>query len=305
MSGELKSLPEDAPRDEEARMPLSMGAVRNVEEVAPLQLSWSGQTHVGRVRQNNEDAFLALTVDGQGVRYLGKIGEGRLNGSDFIFAVSDGMGGEKSGEFASRIAVDKITRMMPRYFQLRAAGLPTGFADILSELFHQIHGEITRMGASYEECRNMGATLSLGWFVPGWMYFGHIGDSRIYYLPAAGGIRQVTQDDSHVGWLRRTGQINEREQRTHPRKNVLAKALGAGHRYVEPQTGAVAVEAGDAFLFCTDGLNDGLWDRALQELIREPRLAAVGVPAAQRLVEEANRESGRDNITAVVVQVGE
>ncbi len=272
---------------------------------APLRLRWSGQTHTGRVRANNEDAFLALIIDAQEARYLGKMGESGEEDCDYLFAVSDGMGGEKSGEFASKIAVEKITRLMPRRFSQRAAGLPIGFADILVELFHQIHADLTRLGESYEECRNMGATLSLGWFVPGWLYFAHIGDSRIYYLPAEGGMTQISHDDSHVGWLRRNGKINEREQRTHPRKNVLSKALGAGHKYVDPQVGAVACQPGDRFLFCTDGLNDGLWDRALQDLIREPNTGQTAVPPAQRLVAAALSESGRDNITALVVEVGE
>jgi serine/threonine protein phosphatase PrpC len=298
----MQTPPSNPTVDPESAMPLSMGPAQ--EELPLLDFKWSGQTHVGRVRTNNEDAFLALTIDAQEVRYLGKIGEGGSEKCDYLFAVSDGMGGEKSGEFASKIAVEKITRLMPRHFTQRAAGLPTGFSDVLTELFHRIHADLTRLGESYEECRNMGATLSLGWFVPGWMYFGHIGDSRIYYLPAGGGMTQVTHDDSHVGWLRRKGEINEREQRMHPRKNVLSKALGAGHRFVDPQVGAVSCEPGDRFLFCTDGLIDGLWDRALQDLIREPKAALAMLPVAQRLVEEALKESGRDNITAVVVEVG-
>jgi len=306
----MQPIPPTAPlessTEKEHTLPTSLVGSPIDEVPTPfLNFKWSGQTHVGRVRKNNEDAFLALRIDSQEVRYLGKIGEGRSDTCDYLFAVSDGMGGEKSGEFASKIAVEKITRMMPRHFSHRASGLPSGFSDILPELFNQIHSELTRLGQCYEECRNMGATLSLGWFVPGWMYFGHIGDSRIYYLPAGGGMTQITHDDSHVGWLRRKGEINEREQRMHPRKNVLSKALGAGHRYVDPQVGAVGCQAGDRFLFCTDGLNDGLWDRALQDLIREPKLALMELPAAQRLVQEAVQESGKDNVTAVVVEVSE
>jgi len=288
----------------ESMLPLSAGgALQAADAASPNHLIWSGQTHVGRVRKNNEDAFLALSIDANEVRYLGKIGESSTADLDFIFAVSDGMGGEKSGEFASRIAVDQITRLMPRHFSQSAAGLPVGFSELLEELFDRTHREINRMGQSYEECRNMGATLSLGWFVPGWMRFAHIGDSRIYYLPSGGGMTQLTADDSHVGWLRRSGKINEREQRTHPRRNVLAKALGAGHRFVTPQVGAVACQHGDRFLFCTDGLIDGLWDRAIQELIREPKPDLALMPPALRLVEAALRESGKDNITALLVEV--
>ena len=150
----------------------------------------------------------------------------------------------------------------------------------------------------------MGATLSLCWFTPGWMYFGHIGDSRIYHLAkGSDAIKQLTHDDTHVGWLFRNGQINEREARTHPRRNALNQALGAGHQFIEPHVGAVGHQPGDRFLFCSDGLTDGLWDRQLEELIRTPPEARQAQNAAHRLVEEAVQNSGRDNTTAVVVEI--
>ncbi|HVU36356.1 MAG TPA: protein phosphatase 2C domain-containing protein [Opitutaceae bacterium] len=270
----------------------------------PLEIHWSGMTHVGKIRPNNEDAFLALTFDGHDVRFLGKIGQASVQGADFVFAVSDGMGGAKSGEFASRITVDRVTRLMPRTFRLAAAGMSAGFSDLLGELVLSIHYDLLKLGYSYEECAGMGATLSLGWFTPGWLYFAHIGDSRIYYLPADGGLTQLTHDHTHVGWLRRQGRINEREARTHPRRNSLQQALGAGHQFVDPHIGAVAYRPGDRFLFCSDGLIDGLWDRQLEEFIRTPPEGPPR-PSAQMLVEEAVDRSGRDNTTAVVVEIRE
>src|SRR5579862_5235263 len=139
----------------------------------PPDLRWSGLTHPGRSRRNNEDTFLALTFDGHEVHYLGKTGQASLAGADFVFAVSDGMGGEKSGEFASRITIDRITRLLPRNFRLSAAGIAGGFKDILIELFSQIHNDLIEFGAA-EECAGMGATLSLAWFTPQRMYFAHI-----------------------------------------------------------------------------------------------------------------------------------
>lgn len=280
-----------------------MTAPGETTPAASIEVHWSGLTHVGRVRPNNEDAFLAMTFDGHDVHYLGKIGHASMRGADFVFAVSDGMGGAKSGEFASRISVDRITRLMPRAFRLAAAGMAAGFSDLLTELFLSIHYDLLKLGYSYEECAGMGATLSLGWFTPEWMYFAHIGDSRIYYLPREGGLTQLTHDHTHVGWLRREGKLNEREARTHPRRNSLQQALGAGHQFVDPHVGAVTHRPGDRFLFCSDGLIDGLWDRQIEDLLRNPPAERQNQTPAQCLVAEAVESSGRDNTTAVVVEI--
>jgi serine/threonine protein phosphatase PrpC len=267
------------------------------------RLRWSGVSDRGKVRKNNEDSFLGLQFDAHEAHLLGKFGEASLEKADLAFAVSDGMGGAMAGEFASRITVEKITRLMPPAFKQAATGMEAGFGDVLAELFTQVHRALTILGESYEECEGMGVTLSLCWFTPGWMYFGHVGDSRIYYLPAAGGIKQVSEDDTYVGWLFRNGKLNEREARTHPRKNVLQKALGAGHQFVDPQVGRVTYECGDTFLLCTDGVIDGLWDSQLAECIRAPEPADAALAPAQRLVKAALEHSGRDNTTAVVVEV--
>ncbi len=264
---------------------------------------WSGLTHVGRVRKNNEDVFLALAVDGHEVRHLGKTGHASLAGNDFVFAVSDGMGGAKSGEFASRITADRVTRLFPRAFRLAAAGIGTGFNDLLAELVTSIHLDLLKMGYSYEECAGMGATVSLCWVRPDWMYFAHLGDSRIYFQPHDGPLTQVTHDHSHVGWLRRKGEINEREARTHPRRNALQQALGAGHQFIDPHIGAVAHRPGDRFLICSDGLTDGLWDRQIGEHLRAPAAVDAAPGAAKSLVDDAVHHSGRDNTTAVVFEI--
>ena len=267
---------------------------------APHRLRWSGRTDRGKVRRNNEDSFLCLRFSAQEVEYLGKVGEASTANTDFVFAVSDGMGGAMAGEYASHITVEKVTLLLPRAFRQSAVGLEAGHQEVLEELFQQVHRALMFVGDSYEETAGMGATLTLGWFTNGWLHFAHIGDSRLYYLPAGGGeggpIRQVSHDDTYVGWLFRNGKLNEREARTHPRRTVLQKALGAGHQFVDPQVGAVAYEPGDRFLLCTDGLIDGLFDAQLAEFM-EP-----GDPAA-RLVVEALERSGRDNTTALAVEV--
>jgi protein phosphatase len=276
-----------------------------MENVAPsnqtlASLRWSGLSDVGRFRKNNEDAFLAVTFDNRELRYLGKIGEGCFDQGDFVFAVSDGMGGAKSGEFASKIAVENITKLLPKSFPLSAQRIDAGLADVMRELFERIHHAMVDMGRHYEECAGMGATLSLCWFMPDWVYFGHIGDSRIYYLPKNGPMVQVSQDHSYVGWLVREGKLNEREARNHPQRHALNQVLGAGKKSVEPQIGRIAWEKGDRFLICSDGLIDGLWDRKIEELARMDD--AQGLLNAVTLVRQSVADSGRDNTTALIIE---
>lgn len=270
----------------------------------PQNLRWSGHTDRGRVRKNNEDSFLGLQFNAQEIHFLGKIGEGTLELGDFAFAVSDGMGGANAGEFASRITVDKITRLLPRSFRIEAQGMDLGFGDVLGELFEEIHRALIFLGGSDEDCNGMGATLSLAWFRPGWMFFGHVGDSRIYYLPkTGGGIQQISHDDTFVGWQFRNGLITDHEARNHPRRNVLQKALGADHRYIDPQIGAVGCEPGDLFLICSDGLTDGLHEDRLHQLLRFPTGVEGEMPPATRLVRQSVAQSGKDNTTALVVEI--
>ena len=263
---------------------------------------WSGVTDVGRFRKNNEDAFLALAVDREGVQRLGKYGTAELRAHDFMFAVSDGMGGANAGEFASGIAVDKITRLFPGLFRTEASGLAIGFQDVLHELFAEIHAELTHMGFCYQELRGMGATLSLCWVRPGWLYFAHVGDSRIYHLPKAGGIRQLSHDHTHVGWKLRSGEISEYQARNHPGRNALQQVLGGKNQNLSPQYGAVGCESGDRFLICSDGLVEGLFDRGIERLICRPPPNVTG-NAAERLVAEAVQTDGSDNTTALVFEL--
>jgi protein phosphatase len=262
-----------------------------------LQLRWSGRTDPGRFRAQNEDAFLALDFDAREVRYLGREGRGSLAGNDYVFAVSDGMGGAKAGEVASKIATEKITKLLPTSFTLEASRPDSGFAEVLEEILLETHAALVELSRHYEECRGMGATLSMAWFSPGWMSFGHVGDSRIYYLPAGGEMRQVTEDHTRVGRLLRSGKINEREARSHPQRHLLDQVLGGRTRRIDPQLGRVGCFPGDRFLICSDGLVDGMWDRRIDEMARQEF-------SADRLVDFAIRESGRDNTTALLVELG-
>ncbi|MEM1222330.1 MAG: protein phosphatase 2C domain-containing protein [Verrucomicrobiota bacterium] len=264
-------------------------------------IRWSGVTDVGRFRQNNEDAFLALAIDVEGVKRLGKYGEATLGVNDYVFAVSDGMGGANAGEFASQIAVDKITDLLPRTSRSEAEGDLIGFEKLLLELFVQIHRALTRMGICYNELQGMGATLSLCWVRNDQVHFAHVGDSRIYHLPGTGGIHQISHDHTHVGWLRREGKLTELEARRHPGRNSLQQVLGGKNQHLQPQFGAISPQRGDRFLICSDGLVEGLFESGMKRLIRNPAPNLSGNPA-ERLVSEAVQTDGQDNTTAVVFE---
>ena len=266
-----------------------------------VALEWFGCTDVGRVRRNNEDAFLGLRFAAHEIHVLGKFGQASLAEHDYTFAVCDGMGGAKAGEYASQIAIDKITTLLPRAFQNAAMGLGTDFEDVLGELYAQVHQALVYVGCSYEECHGMQTTMSLCWFTPGWIYFGPVGDTRIYHLAARTGVlKQLTADDTHVGWLFRNGKLTDYEARTHPRRNVLQKALGGENQFVDPQLGAVSCGRGDVFLLCSDGLNEGLYEHQILDLLR---IKETGFDPAKTLVESAVKGDGRDNTTALVVRV--
>jgi PPM family protein phosphatase len=282
---------------------------------------WSAMSHPGRFRTNNEDRYLAMMIDERGVRYFGQDGEASTQDADMLFAVADGMGGERSGELAGKIALDNITKTLPRAYMLSDEHRLESAPFILKGLFTAIHEELSALGQADALCKNMGATLTLAWIHRQTVIFAHIGDTRLYHFRKSTVERgkrepnrgepmddaltmfQKTEDHTYVGWLRRNGELNERESRFHPRRNVLSKALGAGNQFVEPQCGSFFIEPGDKLLLCTDGITDGLWESAVRHLLLHPDSVNAMQKPAQRLVRNAIAESGRDNATAIVLEV--
>ncbi len=266
------------------------------------EFRWTAQTHAGRVRFKNEDAFLAITFDEREVRYLGKEGELPTCGNNFIFAVSDGISGAAEGKFASQTVLRTVMDLVSFTFHRQVKDIPKDRESILREFCWKIHDEVIRLSLGYEDVRNMGATLSLGWIAQETMHFVHVGDSRIYHLPKAGGLNQLTDDHTQPGELRRLGKITEREARFHPMRNNLRMSIGSDRRRIDPQVGVVPIESGDTLMFCSDGIIDGVWDKGIKKLIRTPPPYLKDFPPAQRLVKEALDSSGQDNLTAIVVE---
>lgn len=269
------------------------------------QIAWSASTDVGTYRSNNEDSFIALKVNGEGVYRLGTWGEDRVAESDFVFAVSDGMGGAKSGDFASQLVVEQIALLFPKVFKSQAQGLIVYFQDVLMELVSNVHSALNQMGQAYSELEGMGATLSLCWLRMDRVYFVHVGDSRIYHLSKAGNFEQLTRDHTHVGWLKERGEISDYEARNDPRRNILQQVIGGKTQHLNPQFGELVFDAHDRLLLCSDGLCEGLMDSALKRMLDfDTPLRTTDRPSlSAAMVEASILEDGKDNTTAVCIDI--
>ena len=266
---------------------------------------WSGHSDIGRFRSSNEDAFIALKVDREGVHRLGKLGEDSNISGDYVFAVGDGMGGANAGEFASQIVVDQIALLFPSIYDPQADGSTISYKVILSQLLSNMHDAILDLGRSYSELEGMGSTLSLCWVRQDRMHIGHIGDSRIYQYDSDANLKQLSEDHTHVAWLLEKGEISQYEARTHPARNQLQQVIGGKNQHLKPQFLEVPLKGKDRFLICSDGLTEGLFDSAIQRALNfeSPIFVDEQDNLARNLVDQAVNEDGKDNTTALCFEV--
>ena len=145
-----------------------------------------------------------------------------------------------------------------------------------------------------EELEGMGTTLEVCLIYNNKAYIGHVGDSRIYRI-RKDIIRKLTKDHSYVQKLVEDKKITREEAKTHPKKNMLTKALGCTP-YVEPDIRARNFEKGDIFIMCSDGLTNMVEEKRIYELVRKD----ISV-AADELIKEANLAGGYDNITVIII----
>ena len=229
-------------------------------------------THVGQVRDGNEDNYVSI---------------------DGLYFVADGMGGHSAGEVASEIAV-RILQEVYTDPKVRVSS-PGLLADAISTANTAIF-----MEAMHDSSKaGMGTTLT-GLAVTNGpdnqIVVANVGDSRTY-LWRHGELRQVTKDHSHVQTLVDRGAITRAEARVHFQRNIVLRAMGI-ESWVDIDTFPMTVEDGDRFIMCSDGLVDEADD---DEIETEIRLSTSVQDLADRLVDLANRNGGRDNITVVVV----
>ncbi len=238
------------------------------------------RTDVGRHRRSNEDAFFR---------------DDNLR----LFIVADGMGGHAAGEVASSEAVDAIHGMVKRgVLQPGAEPLDEARACRLLEGAIQSATYMLVAIAEFERDKTgMGTTITSALVVGSSLVIGQVGDSRIYQI-RAGRAEQITEDHTLIAWQIKQGIISPDEAKLSPHRNVITRAVG-NREYVEVDTLVVAIQPGDRYLLCSDGLHGYFEDPAEIAAIAE----LGGDAAVHKLIELANERGGRDNITAVLVEI--
>jgi len=236
----------------------------------------SGNTNVGRVRKSNEDVFYCDDERG-------------------IFIVVDGMGGHNAGEVAARIAVDTVKQVLCESIDCAE--------ERLRRAIIKANNEIYARSESNPDWQGMQCVLTAAVIEGDMLTIGHVGDTRLCKI-RGGEIRKVTRDHSPVGILEELDQISEIEAMRLPNRNEVLKSLGSEIRAENDQGFAdidrEEIQVGDAILLCSDGLSDLLTSERIRRVIEEHN----GYPAAivNSLIEAANEEGGKDNITVVYAQ---
>ncbi len=243
------------------------------EEAEPVKpgLQVYALTDVGKVRAINQDA---LVVD-----------EALM-----LYGVADGMGGHKGGETASAGARDGLIAGL----QGKEPSL-----DALRDAITAANAALFQQQAGDESLSGMGTTLSVIWMSEHFVYFGHVGDSRVYRF-REGKLEQMTDDHSLVGELVRAGYLTSEQAENHPNKNVILRAVGT-EEGIDIDLAVEERKHGDLWLICSDGLHGMVKDSQMEAIL------SVNTPeaAANLLMDAALAAGGRDNISVVLVQDGE
>ena len=237
-----------------------------------------GQTHIGLVRESNQDAL----------EY------GTLNNETLYAVVCDGMGGANGGNIASKIAVEVIgSRIRDSYQDGSAYG---SVEHLLTSAMATANVGVYDRAQKEEALSGMGTTVVAVITCGHTAYVSHVGDSRLY-LYRDGNLTQITRDHSVVQELVESGQITEEEARSHPRKNYITRAIGVvSEEYGEYDE--ISLLTGDRLLLCTDGLTNEVAPSAMCNYLELPSEEAV-----QALIRAALDDGGMDNITVALMDI--
>ena len=243
------------------------------------------QTHVGLLREHNEDAIASDLSIG-------------------LLLLADGMGGYKAGEVASEIAVLMIAAELKESMQhasQKGSSLPRRWPEskIMLDAVKKTNTTIYQISQNEPQCAGMGTTLVAAIFTDNQLIVGHIGDSRLYRLRGEL-LTQLTEDHSLIQEQINAGLISLEQAELSTKKNLVTRALGVDEE-VELELQVYEVAVGDMYLLCSDGLSDLVKDAAITKILLDADDNII--IAANKLIETANENGGFDNISVIIAQV--
>lgn len=233
-------------------------------------------TDIGRKRKVNQDYVYSSE------RPVGNLPN--------LFLVADGMGGHNAGDYASRLTVETIVDRSVRSQE-------TDPMVILNEAVQVANSLVRERAVGAAELKGMGTTIVAAVILDRVLHVANVGDSRLYVVNGKE-IRQITRDHSWVEEMVRRGGIGKAEARNHPDKNIITRAVGA-EETVKADFFQLSLSEGDMVLMCTDGLTNMLEDEEIRMILEGARDI---VEKAQGLVNAANANGGRDNISVVLIE---
>lgn len=241
--------------------------------------SW-GLTDIGRVRQQNQDAFEIVQLDR----------------NSLLAVVCDGMGGAKSGNIASKLAIDVFVQEIKRAHRPNMS--PEQAGQMLIGAVKLANYTVFEQATQFPEFSGMGTTLVAALVTGKWAAVANVGDSRCYHITHSG-IQQITVDHSLVQVMVSQGELTAEQARNYPGKNYITRAVGT-EPTVECDVFTQRLERGDALLLCSDGLH-GIVDD--QEILFEVVHGVNRDNCCQRLLDVANMRGAPDNVTTLLVLI--
>ncbi len=255
---------------------------------APRPWAFAGGSDVGRERAHNEDAIL-------------------VDPERKLVVLADGMGGYQAGEVASQLAVDVVREesadLSISDSELGRIDPDTGMSVAMRQLrsaIEKANNRICSVARGKEELNGMGTTIVAARFYDGRVGIAHVGDSRCYRFRDHS-LEQLTRDHSYVQDQLEKGLISEEDAKNSPQKNLITRALGID-AIAEADVQEFRTRPGDIYLLCSDGLSDLVNPEALLTHLSTERPPG---DYAKRLIDAANANGGRDNISVIIVRVGD
>jgi protein phosphatase len=206
-----------------------------------------------------------------------------------LFVVADGMGGHKAGDFASKFTVQQLVKSIESIPEINPIKL-------IRQSIETANKELLIKANGNSDLSGMGTTLVVATIVNDCIYIANIGDSRLYIINS--GIKQITKDHSLVEEMIRMGEIDREDARNHPDKNIITRAIGAGEE-ITVDFFEMKLEHEDTILMCSDGLTNMIEDEEISRIIQKQ---ITPEQKAQKLVEIANLNGGKDNIAVIIIE---